>query len=214
MNNDIREQFREGILKRAKELIETGDFSPRDVDHLERFLLDPKGRVPSEFVKEYVQLHISEIKQWSALSLDDFQEYVITRSGNLDGDISQNNFLRQLDEEIASIKPDDLKGLNIKYADRQKKLAFIRDFRFGRINSEEIKIEVGKRASEITRRPDLKLIAPHLKQFYSKFRDELIATIGTDAKLRKEALESLLSSYSLPTADEQFVHDYLESNLK
>lgn len=38
-NNDIREQFREGILTRTSEDIQSGDFNPRDVDHLERFLV-------------------------------------------------------------------------------------------------------------------------------------------------------------------------------
>ena len=43
VNNDIREKFRERILTRAKELIQNGEFSLRDVDHLERFFLIQKA---------------------------------------------------------------------------------------------------------------------------------------------------------------------------
>lgn len=218
LNNDVREQFREGILKRAKELIQTGEFSPRDVDNLERFLSDPKGRLPSEFIPEYLEQHASEIGQWTPLSLADFQEHVVTRLGNLQRDISQNDYLKQLDEEIASIKPKNLqesKALaKVKYIDREKKLAFIRDLRFGRVDFEIVKGDVAKKAAEITRRPDLKTLAPHLRNFYPSFLKSLRSTIGTDPGMRRTTLIALVESYGLNPPAKQAVLKYLEANLK
>lgn len=217
-NNDVREQFREGILIRARELIQSGEFSPRDVDHIERFLNDPKGRLPSEFIPEYVEQHASEIQQWTPLSSEDFQEYVITRLKNFEGNISQNDYLRQLDEEIASIKPKNLqesKSLaKIKYVDREKKLAFIRDLRFGRVDFGIVKKEVAQRAAEITRRPDLKTLAPHLRNFYPPFLESLKSTIGTDPGMRRSTLIALVESYGLNPSAKQAVLEYLEANLK
>ncbi len=217
-NNDVREQFREGILSGAKALIESGDFDARDVDHLERFLSDPKGRLPSEFIPEYLERHTDAIRQWTPLTLDDFQEHVVTHIGDLQGDISQNGYLKQLDEEIASIKPKNLqesKALaKTRFVEREKKLAFIRDLRFGRVDIEVVKRDVAKRAGEITRRPDLKTLGPHLKKLYTPFLETLRSTAGTDLEMRKATLTALVESYPLDPMAKQAVLDYLSSNLK
>lgn len=213
-NNDIREQFREGILSRAKDDIQNGDFNPRDVDHLERFLVDPKERLPSEFIPEYVATNVSEIKTWSPVTLDIFQEQVIGRIGVNKENLSQNEYLKQLDEEIASIKPKDLQKSNIQYIDREKKLAFIRDLRFGRLDVDIVKAEVAKRMGEITRRPDLKTLAPHLRASFPLFLTTLKNTVGVSVEERKPILIALIESYGLGAEAKQAVLDYLETNLK
>ncbi|MBI4225874.1 hypothetical protein HY612_02065 [Candidatus Roizmanbacteria bacterium] len=210
-HNDIRERYREAIIRYAQDLIASGDFSPRDVDHLERFLVGPQGRMPSEYIPEYLRQHASEIQQWTPLSLNDFQEYVVAHLGNYQGEMSQNDFLRQLDEEIASIKPKDIKG---KYSDRVKKLAFIRDLRFGRVNIDELKTEVVKRAAEITRRADLRTLAPHLKQQYPVLLKILQETVGQTPATRRQQVETLLVSANISQQDADFVRQYLEANLK
>lgn len=213
-NNDIREQFREGILTKAHEDIQSGDFNPRDVDHLERFLVDPKGRLPSEFIPEYVAAHAGEIKVWSPSTLDIFQEQVIGKIGINKENLSQNEYLKQLDEEIASIKPKDLQKSNIQFVDREKKLAFIRDLRFGRLDVDVIRAEVVKRMGEITRRPDLKILAPHLKASFPAFLATLKSTAGTPIEDRKPILLTLVDSYGLGAEAKQAVLNYLETNLK
>ena len=135
-NNDAREQYRERILTKAQLLIIGEEFSPRDVDHLERFLTDPQGRPPSEFIPGYIEEHAADLQQWLPLRLEEFQKFVADRSGDDKGKMADNPFLRQLDEEIASIKQKNLQDSKtlskVQFPDRQKKLAFIRDIRFGR----------------------------------------------------------------------------------
>jgi len=214
-NNDIREQFRESILTRAQEAIQNGEFSPRDVDHLERFLVDPKGRLPSEFIPEYITTHIGEIKKWSPTTIDIFQEQVIEQVGDNHGDLSQNPYLKQLDEEIASIKPKDLQKASVQFLDRQSKLAFIRDLRFGRVDYEEVKSEAIKRLGEITRRSDLRTtLAPHLKASFPPFLATLKSTTGVPLTERKQILTTLVESYGLEENAMRTVLAYLETNLK
>ncbi len=213
-NNDIREQFRENILTRAHEDIQNGDFNPRDVDHLERFLVDPNGRTPSEFIPEYVSAHMGEIKAWSPTPLDVFQEQVINKIGTNLENLSQNEYLKQLDEEIASIKPKDLQKISIQFVDRPTKLAFIRDLRFGRVDVKLVKTEVEKRIGEITRRPDLKTLAPYLKKSFPPFLATLKSTAGASIKERKPILIALVESYGLEAEAKQAVLDYLEIYLK
>lgn len=213
-NNDIREHFREGILTRVHDDIQSGDFNPRDVDHLERFLVDPKGRLPSEFIPEYVAAHAKEIKVWSPVTLDIFQEQIIGEIGADSENLSQNERLKQLDEEIASIKPKDLQKSNIQFLDREKKLAFIRDLRFGRVDVGAVKAEVAKRMSEITRRQDLKTLAPHLKASFPPFIATLKSTAGVSLEERKPILTALVESYGLGAEAKQAVLEYLEKNLK
>lgn len=213
-NNDIREQFREGILTRAREAIQSGEFSPRDVDHLERFLVDPQGRLPSEFIPEYITAHVGEIKTWSPTTLDVFQEQVIEKIGANQGDLSQNTYLKQLDEEIASIKPKDLQKASIQFVDRQSKLAFIRDLRFGRVDLDAMKAEVAKRMQEITRRPDLKTLGQYLKGSFSPFLATLRSTIGVITEERKPILTALVESYGLEENAKKAVLEYLDANLK
>ncbi len=217
-HNDIRERYREAIIRYTKDLITSREFSPRDVDHLERFLVDVKGRIPSEFIPEYIEQHAAEIQQWSALNLNDFQEYIVARLENFQGEMPQNDFLRQMDEKIASIKPKNLQeaktSTKTKYLDREKKLAFIRDLRFGRINIEELKMEVAKRAREITRRPDLNTLAPYLRQHYPTLLKILKETIGQEPSIRRQQTEALLVSIDIPEEAANFVRQYLEANLK
>jgi len=213
-NNDIREQFREGILTRASEDIQSGDFSPRDVDHLERFLVDPQGRMPGQFIPEYIAAHAGEIKIWSPSALDIFQEHVINKIGDNPGNLSQNEYLKQLDEEIASIKPNDLQKVSVQFADRQAKLAFIRDLRFGRVDFDMVKSEAKKRMGEITRRQDLKSLATHLKASFPPFLATLKSTAGASIAERKPILIALVESYGLEAAAKQAVLGYLETNLK
>lgn len=214
-HNDIREKFRESILLKAKDDIKSGEFDIRDVDHIERFLTDPKdGRTPKEFIPEYIGQYIKEIRQWSPLTIDMFQEHVVSQIENFQGDLSQNEYLKQLDEEIASIKQKNLQKVSLQFADRQEKLAFIRDLRFGRVNLDEVKSEVAKRMEEITRRTDLKTLAPHLKAFFPPFLSTLKSTVGANTGERKPILLALVESYGLAAEAKQAVLDYLETNLK
>lgn len=213
-NNDIREQFREGVISRAGELIQSKEFSVRDVDHLERFLVDPQGRAPEQFIPEYVTAHKGEIRQWAPLEVEAFQEHVLQVIGNYDGSLSQNVYLKQLDEEIASIKTDHLKGHNIQFPDRQRKLAFIRDLRFGRVDLEAVKLDIAKRMGEITRRQDLKILGPHLRGFFRPFVDTLKSTAGAPIEERKPILTALIDSYGLEENAKKAVLEYLDANLK
>lgn len=213
-NNDIREQFREGIISRAGELIQSNDLNIRDFDHLERFLVDPQGRLPKEFIPEYVTTHVGEIKQWAPLKMEAFQEHVMEKIGSYDGSLSQNEYLQKLDEEIASIQTEDLKKPNIQFPDRQAKLAFIRDLRFGRINPDTMKAEIAKRMEEITRRPDLKTLGQYLKGSFSPFLATLRSTIGVSVEERKPILTALVESYGLEENAKKAVLEYLDVNLK
>lgn len=135
-NNDVREEYREGIIAKAKDLIESGDFSPREVDHLERFLVDSQGRAPNQFIPEYIERNALSLKEWIPLSFENFQELVVAKLSDYQGPLSQNEYLRLLDEEIASIKNKDLPSSTsmkkVNFIDRSKKQAFTRDLRFGR----------------------------------------------------------------------------------
>lgn len=217
-SNDAREKLREGILMQAKELVAAGELDPRQLDHMERFLVDPKGRPPSQFIPEYIATHAGDIVQWSPLGIEDFQGYVITNLGIQTGDLSRNDFLRRLDEELASIKPENLKSVEAtkktQYADREKKLAFIRDLRFGRIDFEEVKANAAKRANEISRRPDLKSLAPHLRSNYPAFMRLLQDTAGQDPAERREIVSTLVGGYDMTPEARQAVLDYIEQHLK
>jgi hypothetical protein len=125
-NNDVREQFRERVLNKAQLLITAGEFNPREVDHLERFLVDSQGRLPSEFVPEYVTQHAADIQRWLPLNFEDFQRFTVEKLANFQGEISESTFLKRLDEEIASIKPKNIQESKTlsktKYEDREKNL--------------------------------------------------------------------------------------------
>ena len=79
---------------------------------------------------------------------------------------------------------------------------------------EVVKRDAAKRAGEITRRPDLKTLGPHLKQFYPSFLETLRSTAGTDLDMRTAALVALVESYQLNPPAKQAVLDYLTANLK
>lgn len=217
--NDAREQFREGVLQGARSLIAAGELNPRLLDHIERFLVDPQKRLPHQFIAEYVARHVTDLQQWVPLTLENFKAYVATRLGNINGDLSENTFLKQMDEEIASIKPDNLQAVNVtrrtKYMDRQAKLAFIRDLRFGRENIGNVNREIALKVGEITNIPTLAGdLAPKLRQHWKGFQEELKATIGQESQTRKEALSGIVSSYGLSQQDLEFILDYLKNKIR
>ncbi len=148
--NDARERYREEILKRAGELTKTGELTPLHFNHLKRFLFDIENRHPGgQTVSSYITFHAAEIQKWAPLSLADFQALALGRLGNYVGVLSQNEALRTLEAEVTSIKPSDPLRHRLtkktEYHDRTKKLTFIRDLRFGRINVDQLKSELAER---------------------------------------------------------------------
>lgn len=212
-NNDIREQYRERIFSKSQLLLTSRDMSVRDLDHLERFLVDPQGRAPKQFIPEYVNQHASDLKQWMPLSLSDFQGFVVDRLKDFHGDLPSNTFLQQVDEELASIKPEQTKG-RIQYPDREKKLAFIRDLRFGRADFQKVQGEVQAMASDISRRDDLRSLGPLLQDKFPALKDALKESVGQDPKTRKETMFRLIDSLGLPSTSAESVKNYLELHLK
>lgn len=151
--NDARERYREEVLQKAGELAETGDLMPTHFNHLKRYLFDTVSRRPGDQTAySYIALHAADIGRWAPLSLQDFQAFVLSRLGNYVGVLSQNESLRKLEEELSSIKPNDLlrHRLTAKtgYHDRAKKLAFVRDVRFKRIDVDKLKSEIAARDSK------------------------------------------------------------------
>lgn len=217
VNNDTREQYRERILAKAQLLIVAGDFSVRDVDHLERFLVDPQGRLPSQFIPEYIEQHAADLRSWLPLGQDDFLQFVIDRLSNYQGEMSENPPLRQLDEELASIKPKDIQEKSLvktRYQDREKKLALVRDLRFGRADINKIKAEVSVRVNDISRQPDVrKTLGPILKNNLQTFMEALGQSVGQEPQVRKAKLLELISKFNLSDENIQAISAYLGENL-
>jgi hypothetical protein len=77
-----------------------------------------------------------------------------------------------------------------------------------------VKADVAARASEISRRPDLKILGPHLRNNFPLFKEALIKSAGQDPEARINTLMALVDSYNLPEVNARAVKDYVEANLK
>ena len=209
-NNDVREAYREAIAANARELIASNDLTLQDLDHLERFLVDPQGRLPKDFIPEYVAAHRGEIERWTPSSLQEFQSFILDNIRDFQGDLSSNEFLKRLDEEIASIKPEH----GVKYRDRQAKVTFLRSLRFGRVTKDDL-IEITKpKQVDLSERPDLaKTLAPILRGGWKEFKLLIDSTRGESPETRKAKLIEALNKPSVPSDTKEKALAYIETNL-
>ncbi len=202
--NDARENFRELLLGNVTQ--DMGKDLIRELDHLERFLVDPDGRPPNEFIPEYVKNHKEELQKWLSLSTGDFETYLSkeldTRSLS-----AREELLETLDEQLASIKPKhviETLGQSQQYADRTQKLALVRDLRFNRDDALEMKKRALDREFDVTNKTYLnefrKKYGKDLQQNMKAVIDALLNSHALEPVSRMELMQATISQLGLPEA--------------
>jgi len=200
--NDVREYFREGIIKKVQDNPATKNtFNCSSLDHLERFL--PLGGTIenlNSLLQQYIQENQESIEGWASLPLADFQKYIAGLIPDESEDLPQLENLKKIEEELASIKLDHLKqatGKNIRYPDRAKKLKFIRDLRFGRIDLDNFKKEFSGKASLLDDMPTLqKTLGPLLRKNLGVFIETLKSTEAMPKEERVAIIAATINSFS------------------
>jgi hypothetical protein len=213
--NQERENLREKLLLALKGEIENNIFDPNSLDHVERFLSVEMSGEESRIQRlRYIEENKNKILEYASLRMDDFEQFLLEKTENVD--LKNNNFLIRLEEELSSIKSEDLSeamGKVIAIKDRQEKIRFVRDLRFKRISRVLLEEKVLSFKSEILNDPNLKkIIGSNLRNkiYIDNFLNTLKKTEKIEKGKRKMIILELLDSFNIGIEQKNNISEFID----
>lgn len=178
--NNFREVLREGITKNILEKKLSDKMRIESLSHLKIFLDFEEGTGDlNESIMLYLQRNYKdEVPVWLPLKMIDFKKYILNLISKNDNEsLSEMEDLIRIEKELTSIKENHISAhanKSVSYSERAKKIRFIQDLRFDRVNVKDLNKRIQK--EENNKQMDIKnhkgFLGPLLRRELNDFTKE------------------------------------------